>query len=195
MTRTPHPLLVPWSRKGRAVPLLPLWAVRPVQSLSACTRVHCVHYAGETNFSVDGFSDEYLLSGLVLESTTIWRYFWCNDRSCHHAHEQDKKLWQDKILTHASVEVKSVPNMDNAMKIDFTITARRMLEKFAMAPNSYSLFQARNFTVCLYTGMYECFQRPIVGMGAWCRSVAISNSLSLWDILSIGVLCSNQRLH
>jgi len=37
---TPHPLLVPWSRKGRAMPLLPLWAVRPVQSLSACTRVH-----------------------------------------------------------------------------------------------------------------------------------------------------------
>jgi hypothetical protein len=24
----------------RAIPLLPLWAVRPVQSLSACTRVH-----------------------------------------------------------------------------------------------------------------------------------------------------------
>ena len=36
---TPHPLLVPWSRKGRAIPLLPLWTVRPVQSLSACTRV------------------------------------------------------------------------------------------------------------------------------------------------------------
>ena len=35
---TPHPLLVPWSRRGRAIPLLPLWAVRPVQSLSACTR-------------------------------------------------------------------------------------------------------------------------------------------------------------
>ena len=31
------PLLVPWSRKSRAIPLLPLWAVRPVQSLSACT--------------------------------------------------------------------------------------------------------------------------------------------------------------
>ena len=40
VTLTPHPLLVPWSRKGRTVPLLPLWAVRPVQSLSACTRVH-----------------------------------------------------------------------------------------------------------------------------------------------------------
>jgi len=40
VTLTPHPLLVPWSRKSRAVPLLSLWAVRPVQSLSACTRVH-----------------------------------------------------------------------------------------------------------------------------------------------------------
>ena len=37
---TPHPLLVTWSWKGRAIPLLPLWAVRPVQSLSACTGVH-----------------------------------------------------------------------------------------------------------------------------------------------------------
>ena len=40
MTMTRHPLLVPRSRKGRAIPLLPLWAVRAVQSLSACTRVH-----------------------------------------------------------------------------------------------------------------------------------------------------------
>ena len=32
-------LLVLWSRKSRAISLLPLWAVRPVQSLSACTRV------------------------------------------------------------------------------------------------------------------------------------------------------------
>jgi len=35
----PSPLLVPWSWKSRAITLLPLWAVRPVQSLSACTRV------------------------------------------------------------------------------------------------------------------------------------------------------------
>ena len=40
VTLTPHPLLVPWQRKGRAITLLALWAVRPVQSLSACTRVH-----------------------------------------------------------------------------------------------------------------------------------------------------------
>jgi len=40
VTLTPHLLLVPCSRKGRAIPLLPLWAVRTVQSFSACTRVH-----------------------------------------------------------------------------------------------------------------------------------------------------------
>jgi len=39
VTLTPHPLVVPWSRKSRAIPLLPLWVVRTVQSLSACTRV------------------------------------------------------------------------------------------------------------------------------------------------------------
>jgi hypothetical protein len=45
MTLTPHPLLVPWLRKGKAIPLFPLWAARPVQSLSACTRVHFTFYA------------------------------------------------------------------------------------------------------------------------------------------------------
>jgi hypothetical protein len=40
VTLITHPLLMPWSRKGRAIPLLPLLAVGPVQSLSACTKVH-----------------------------------------------------------------------------------------------------------------------------------------------------------
>ena len=51
VTLTPHHLLVPWSWKGRAIPLIPLWtyglyrASVPVQGctlpyLSACTRVH-----------------------------------------------------------------------------------------------------------------------------------------------------------
>jgi len=44
VTLTPHPLLVPWARKSRAIPLLPLWAVQPVQSLSACTRVTFTFY-------------------------------------------------------------------------------------------------------------------------------------------------------
>ena len=34
---TPHRLPVPWSRKSRAIHILPLCAVRSVQSLSACT--------------------------------------------------------------------------------------------------------------------------------------------------------------
>jgi len=40
VTLTLLPLLVPWSRKSIAIPLLLLWTIRPVQSLSACTRVH-----------------------------------------------------------------------------------------------------------------------------------------------------------
>jgi len=40
MTLTPHPLLVPWSRRVRDIPLLPLWALQSVQSLSAWTTVH-----------------------------------------------------------------------------------------------------------------------------------------------------------
>ena len=40
----PSPLLLPWSRKSRAILLLPLWAVRPVQSLSACASVRLEYY-------------------------------------------------------------------------------------------------------------------------------------------------------
>ena len=44
VTLTSHPLRVPWSWKGIAIPLLPLWAVRSVQSFGACTRVHFTFY-------------------------------------------------------------------------------------------------------------------------------------------------------
>ena len=44
VTLAPHSFLVLWSRKIRAIPLLPLWAVRSVQSLSSCTRVHFTVY-------------------------------------------------------------------------------------------------------------------------------------------------------
>jgi hypothetical protein len=46
------PLLVPCSRKSRAIPLLPLCAKRPTQSLSTCTRVHFTFflpYSGKQN--------------------------------------------------------------------------------------------------------------------------------------------------
>jgi hypothetical protein len=41
VTLTSHSLSMPWSWKVRAKPLLLLWAVRPVWSLSGRTRVHC----------------------------------------------------------------------------------------------------------------------------------------------------------
>ena len=50
------PLLVPWSRKSRAIPLLPLWAVRPVQRLSACSRV---------NFTLSSVSKSVVLQSLI----------------------------------------------------------------------------------------------------------------------------------
>ena len=49
---TPHSLLMLWPRKGRAIPLLPLWAVRPVQRLSLCTRVPFTFFAIYFKFSV-----------------------------------------------------------------------------------------------------------------------------------------------
>ena len=39
VTLTPHPLLLPLDMKEQSYTSTPLWAVRPVQSLSACTRV------------------------------------------------------------------------------------------------------------------------------------------------------------
>ena len=41
VTLTPHPLLVPWSWKGRAIPLLPLWTVR--YGPTACTEPQCLY--------------------------------------------------------------------------------------------------------------------------------------------------------
>ena len=40
VTLNPHPLLVPWSRKSRALTLPSTMGCTALQSLSACTRVH-----------------------------------------------------------------------------------------------------------------------------------------------------------
>ena len=51
---TPHLVLVPWSWKSRAILLLPLWVIRPVQSLSACTRVHFTFtFTSESNATLN----------------------------------------------------------------------------------------------------------------------------------------------
>jgi len=61
VTLTTHPLLVPWPRKSRAIPLLPLWAIWPVQSLSACTRVHLplLPYQGQKYFLCEDKKGEH----------------------------------------------------------------------------------------------------------------------------------------
>jgi len=71
LTLTPHPLLVPWSWKRRAIPLLPLWAVRPVQSVSACTR-------GELYLTMWRTHVMYLRR---LEITTKKFQLWCTAHS------------------------------------------------------------------------------------------------------------------
>ena len=53
VTLTPHPLLVPWSRKDTVIRLLPLCAVQPVQSLGACTRVHVFKFIVKTASTPD----------------------------------------------------------------------------------------------------------------------------------------------
>jgi hypothetical protein len=52
VTLTPIPLLVPWSRKCRAITLVTLWAIQPEQSLSACTRVHFTLQSQGTHVNV-----------------------------------------------------------------------------------------------------------------------------------------------
>jgi hypothetical protein len=49
VTLASHLLLVPLPRKGRAIPLLILWAIRPVQSLSACARCTLIYYPPSAN--------------------------------------------------------------------------------------------------------------------------------------------------
>ena len=50
-----------WSRKSRAIPLLPLWTVRPVQSLSACTRGHFT-FLPSTRFAPAVYTVRYSMS-------------------------------------------------------------------------------------------------------------------------------------
>ena len=71
LTLTLHPLLVPWSWKSRVIPLLPLWAIWPVQSLSACTTVHFTFYAWTISCSVRFFE----ISGLCQCTSVLLRVY------------------------------------------------------------------------------------------------------------------------
>jgi len=76
VTLTLHPVLVPWSRKSRAISLLPLWAVRPVQSLGTCTRVHFTREkryfaSAESTVSTPVTKSDYILLILGLMDSPI----------------------------------------------------------------------------------------------------------------------------
>ena len=80
VTLTPHPLLVPWSRKSRAIPLLPLWAVRPVQNLSACTRVHFTFYLPnaedkQCSYTPNSPTASWSCTGTTYLSFTLTRFY------------------------------------------------------------------------------------------------------------------------
>ena len=71
VTLTLHPLLVPWSWKGRAITLLPQWTVRPVQSFSACTRCAPYLYLHEEQYTF-----------LSIQRSFLIRIISVSDKSC-----------------------------------------------------------------------------------------------------------------
>ena len=75
---TSHPVLVPWPWKGRAIPLLPLWTVRPLHSLSAWTSVHFIfcQNPGALRSSTDLHMDCFLLLSKELSEDLICGKFW-----------------------------------------------------------------------------------------------------------------------
>jgi hypothetical protein len=95
---TLHPLLVPWSRKGRSIPLLPLWAVWPVQSLSACTRVHTDCEIYKTNLEslyttlFSFHACKYHMWNVLLISSSILRI------TAVISHMSSTRFWDDKIF-------------------------------------------------------------------------------------------------
>jgi len=71
VTLTPHPLLTPWSRQSKAIPLLPVWTVWPVQSLIACTRVNFTVFTDLTKQRIlpyTALSDGFLIT----EATSVY---------------------------------------------------------------------------------------------------------------------------
>ena len=82
VTPTPNSLLVPWSWKGIAIPLLPLLAVRPVQSLSDCTGVSFTLFYPQS-FGISAFIPQLLHVSKrvrrpgVVESSSICLHYAC----------------------------------------------------------------------------------------------------------------------
>jgi len=60
------PLLVQWSRKSRAIPLIALWVVQPVDSLNTCTRVHFTFFTCTICITLSSYF-------VLQQDITLWR--------------------------------------------------------------------------------------------------------------------------
>ena len=111
VTLTPHPLLVQWSWKGRTLPLLALLAVRPLQSLNACTRVHftlpqCLYKGGLylTSVPVQGCTLPYLSACTRVDFTL------------------PQCLYKGGLyLTSVPVQGWTLPYLSTCTRVDFTL--------------------------------------------------------------------------
>ena len=82
-----------------AIPLLPLWAVRPVQSLSACTRVHFTLTGEELKCALPEYKSEAVLGPLF----GMWRedlHFFSDRHSFHTPALDDLHVFSDRHSFH-----------------------------------------------------------------------------------------------
>ena len=65
---------MPWQRKSRAIPLLPVWAVRPIQSFSACTREHFTffYYTQKANNNTKRIAYTALVRPILEYGAVCW---------------------------------------------------------------------------------------------------------------------------
>ena len=71
MMLTPHPLLVPRSWKGRAIPLLPLWAIWPVQGCTLPYLMYCTHNLHHIQQLCASRKQEYLSSSYTISWKSV----------------------------------------------------------------------------------------------------------------------------
>jgi len=109
LTLPPHPLPVPWSIKGMAIPLLPQWAIRPVQSLSTCTRVYFALHLPAVCYRLK-------LDGLTQYLNVKLSVMWCKKIE---KVSQLIKLWQLKVCciwVHQRFEWEAAPNCGDQLQ-------------------------------------------------------------------------------
>jgi hypothetical protein len=102
----PSPLSSAIDHESRAIPLLPLWAVRPVQSLSACTRVH--FYLFYLLYVPGMFIRDLMrLYDKLVCDTTIWS---STSVSCSHA----------TLAVHGTTDV-GVPGVEGQVTVNIKV--------------------------------------------------------------------------